>query len=478
MMDRAGFLEQRFLGRFKAEPTPCQARLFREVASFVTCDDADILVVNGYAGTGKTSAIAAVIAALKDVGTPSVLLAPTGRAAKVLSGFARRPAFTIHKHIYRQKSVGSDGFGQFTLSPNKAKGTLFVVDEVSLIGIDSLQGQGSAAFGTGNLLEDLVSFVRNGLDCRLILVGDAAQLPPVGLDASPALSKDFMDGFGGVRYSTLTSVVRQAAESGILRNATLLRELISGSTPDSTFPDLRLDLRDADDIERIGGGELIETLSDAYSRYGEDGTVILCRSNKRAIRYNLGVRATVQFKEERLVRDDKLMIVKNCYQFVEDVPGMDYIANGDIAKLVRIGRFEERYGLHFADATLLFPDYDDVEIKAKVCLDTLESEAASLTYEQQNALYQGVSADYADRGTKKKIWEAVREDHYFNALQLKYAEAITCHKSQGGQWDCVFIDCPFWQDEQSLDDLKWLYTALTRAVRKVYLVNFNNRFFV
>ena len=477
-MDRAGFLEQRFLGRFKAEPTPCQARLFREVAAFVTCDDADILVVNGYAGTGKTSAIAAVIAALKDVGTPSVLLAPTGRAAKVLSGFARRPAFTIHKHIYRQKSVGSDGFGQFTLSPNKAKGTLFVVDEVSLIGIDSLQGQGSAAFGTGNLLEDLVSFVRNGLDCRLILVGDAAQLPPVGLDASPALSKDFMDGFGGVRYSTLTSVVRQAAESGILRNATLLRKLISGSAPDQTFPDLQLDLRDVDDIERIGGGELIETLSDAYSRYGEDGTVILCRSNKRAIRYNLGVRATVQFKEERLVRDDKLMIVKNCYQFVEDVPGMDYIANGDIAKLVRIGRFEERYGLHFADATLLFPDYDDVEIKAKVCLDTLESEAASLTYEQQNALYQGVSADYADRGTKKKIWEAVREDHYFNALQLKYAEAITCHKSQGGQWDCVFIDCPFWQDEQTMDDLKWLYTALTRAVRKVYLVNFNNRFFV
>ena len=478
MMDRAGFLEQRFLGRFKAEPTPCQARLFREVAAFVTCDDADILVVNGYAGTGKTSAIAAVIAALKDVGTPSVLLAPTGRAAKVLSGFAHRPAFTIHKHIYRQKSVGSDGFGQFTLSPNKAKGTLFVVDEVSLIGIDSLQGQGSAAFGTGNLLEDLVSFVRNGLDCRLILVGDAAQLPPVGLDASPALSKSFMDGFGGVRYSTLTSVVRQAAESGILRNATLLRELISGGGPDQTFPDLKLDLRDAEDIERIGGGELIETLSDAYSRYGEDGTVILCRSNKRAIRYNLGVRATVQFKEERLVRDDKLMIVKNCYQFVEDVPGMDYIANGDIAKLVRIGRFEERYGLHFADATLLFPDYDDVEIKAKVCLDTLESEAASLTYEQQNALYQGVSADYADRGTKKKIWEAVREDHYFNALQLKYAEAITCHKSQGGQWDCVFIDCPFWQDEQTLDDLKWLYTALTRAVRKVYLVNFNNRFFV
>ncbi len=478
MMDRAGFLEQQFLKRFKAEPTPCQERFFKEAASFVTCDDADILVVNGYAGTGKTTALAAVVAALRDVGTPSVLLAPTGRAAKVLSGICHRPAFTIHKHIYRQKSVGSDGFGQFTLSPNKAKGTLFVVDEVSLIGIDAVSSQGTTAFGTGNLLEDLVSFVRNGLDCRLILVGDAAQLPPVGLDASPALSPAFMDGFGGVRYSELTSVVRQAAGSGILRNATHLRELIAGSPSDGTFSDWRLDLEGAEDLVRIGGGELIEALSDAYSRYGEDGTVILCRSNKRAIRYNLGVRSTVQFKEDRLVRDDKLMIVKNCYQFVEDVPGMDYIANGDIAKLVRIGNYEDRYGLHFADATLCFPDYDDVEVKAKVCLDTLESEAASLTYEQQNALYQGVSADYADRGTKKKIWEAVREDPYFNALQLKYAEAITCHKSQGGQWDCVFIDCPFWQDEQTLDDLKWLYTALTRAVSIVYLVNFKDRFFV
>ena len=477
-MDRAGFLEERFLKRFKAEPTACQARLFREAAEFVTCDDADILVVNGYAGTGKTTAVSAVIAALKDVGTPSVLLAPTGRAAKVFSGISHRPAFTIHKHIYRQKSVGSDGFGQFSLAPNKAKGTLFVVDEVSLIGIDAATPQGTTAFGSGNLLEDLVTFVRNGADCRLILVGDAAQLPPVGLDASPALSKSFMDGFGGVRYSELTSVVRQAAESGILRNATRLRGMIAGSGGDELFTDWKLDLAGADDIERIGGGELIEALSDAYGRYGEDGTVVLCRSNKRAIRYNLGIRGTVQFKEERLVRDDKLMIVRNCYQFVEDVPGMDYIANGDIAKLVRIGNFEDRYGLHFADATLSFPDYDDVEVKAKVCLDTLESEAASLSYEQQNALYQGVSADYADRGTKKKIWEAVREDPYFNALQLKYAEAITCHKSQGGQWDCVFIDCPFWQDEQTLDDLKWLYTALTRAVRKVYLVNFKDRFFV
>lgn len=477
-MDRAGFLYQKFVEKFKIEPTSCQDGLFRSVADFVTCDDADILVVNGYAGTGKTTAISAVIGALRDVGTPSVLLAPTGRAAKVLSGISHRPAFTIHKHIYRQKSVGSDGYGQFSLAPNKAKRTLFVVDEVSLIGIGAAEKQGSALFGTGNLLEDLVDFVRSGDECRLVLVGDAAQLPPVGLDASPALSGDFMDGFGGVRYVTLSTVVRQAQESGILVNATALRERISAAGADETFDDIRLTLDGFDDIVRVSGSELIETLTDAYSEYGEDETVVLCRSNRRAIRYNLGIRSTVQFKEERLVRDDKLMIVKNCYQFVEDVPGLDYIANGDIAKLVKIGHYEDRYGLHFADATLEFPDYDNVEIKAKVCLDTLESESASLTYEQQNALYNGVSADYADRGSKKKIWDAVREDKYFNALQLKYAEAITCHKSQGGQWRCVFIDCPFWMPEQTLDDLKWLYTALTRAVEKVYLVNFNDKFFV
>jgi exodeoxyribonuclease-5 len=332
-------------------------------------------------------------------------------------------------------------------------------------------------FGTGNLLEDLVRFVRSGADCRMILVGDAAQLPPVGLDASPALSRPYMEGFGGVRFATLTTVVRQAQESGILRNATMLRTRISESSGDELFDDLKLDVRGFTDVERISGGELIEKISDAYARYGEDETVILCRSNKRAIRYNLGIRSTVLFKEERLVRGDKLMIVKNCYQFLDGVDELDYIANGDIARLESIRHFEDRYGLHFADAVLSFPDYDDLEINAKVCLDTLESESASLTYEQQNALYNGVSADYADRGSKRKVWEAVREDKYFNALQLKHAEAITCHKSQGGQWRCVFIDCPFWQEEQTLDDLKWLYTALTRAVEKVYLVNFKDRFF-
>ncbi len=478
MMDRGEQLYNLFLSNLGHEPTSCQSRLLRGAGDFLTGDDADIMVVNGYAGTGKTTALSAVIKSLAGLKVPCVLLAPTGRAAKVLASYSGRRAYTVHKHIYRQKSVGNDGFGQFSLAPNKARSTLFVVDEVSLIGIDSAQQQSSTAFGTGNLLEDLVSFVRSGTDCRLILVGDGAQLPPIGLDCSPALSKEYMDGFGGVVYETLETVVRQAEESGVLHNATMLREIIAESDEDGFFEGIQLDISGFDDIERVSGGELIEKVSDAYATYGEDETIILCRSNKRAIRYNLGIRSTVQFKEERLVRGDKLMIVKNCYQFLEDIEELDYIANGDIARLEGIKHYVDRYGLHFADATLSFPDYNDVEITAKVCLDTLESESASLTYEQQNALYAGVSADYADRGSRKKIYEAVREDKFYNALQLKYANAITCHKSQGGQWKCVFIDCPFWQEEQTLDDLKWLYTALTRGVEKVYLVNFKDSMFI
>ena len=462
------------------EATPCQDALFRKIADFIASDDSDIFVVNGYAGTGKTTAISSVIATMKEYQTKCVLLAPTGRAAKVLSSYAGQPAYTIHKHIYRQKSVGGDGFGQFTLYPNKDKATLFVVDEVSLIGIDAGQQQSTAAFGTGNLLDDLISFVRSGAECKVILIGDSAQLPPVGLDASPALMKDYMNMHGGVEYAELSTVVRQQNESGILYNATLLRQLQSEMEYGlgvMDICDLGLEVDPFDDIERISGGELIEKISDAYATYGEDETIILCRSNKRAIKYNLGIRSTVQFKEERLVRDDKLMIVKNCYQFLEGVEGMDYIANGDIAKLQKISKFEERYGLHFAQARISFPDYDDQEITAKVILDTLESESASLTYEQSNALYQGVNEDYAHITTKKKRYEAVREDKYYNALQLKYANAITCHKSQGGQWKCVFIDNAFWQEELTLDDLKWLYTAMTRATEKVYLVNFKDELF-
>ena len=479
-MGHSDFLYERFVSRLGYEATPCQDGLFHKIAEFVSSDESDILVVNGYAGTGKTTAISSVISVLKEFKTKCVLLAPTGRAAKVLSSYSGQPAFTIHKHIYRQKSVGGDGFGQFSLYPNKDKATLFVVDEVSLIGIDAGQQQSTAAFGSGNLLDDLISFVRSGAECKVILIGDSAQLPPVGLDASPALMKDYMSMQGGVEYAELSTVVRQQNESGILYNATLLRQLQSEleyGPGIMDICDLGLEVGSFEDVERITGGELIEKISDAYARYGEDETVILCRSNKRAIKYNLGIRSTVQFKEERLVRDDKLMIVKNCYQFLENVKGIDYIANGDIAKLQNINRFEERYGLHFAEARISFPDYDDQEITAKVILDTLESESASLTYEQSNALYQGVNEDYAHITTKKKRYEAVREDKYYNALQLKYANAITCHKSQGGQWKCVFIDNAFWQDELTVDDLKWLYTAITRATEKVYLVNFKDELF-
>ena len=479
-MGRSDFLYSSFISRLGYKATECQDRLMRKIAEFVCSDDSDILVVNGYAGTGKTTAVSSVIATLKEYQTKCVLLAPTGRAAKVLSSYAGQPAFTIHKHIYRQKSVGGDGFGQFSLYPNKDKETLFVVDEVSLIGIDAGQQQSTAAFGSGNLLDDLISFVRSGVDCKVILIGDSAQLPPVGLDASPALMKDYMAMHGGVGYAELSTVVRQQNESGILYNATLVRQMQAELEDVGVMElcDLGLEVEPFDDIERISGGELIEKISDAYSRYGEDETVILCRSNKRAIKYNLGIRSTVQFKEEKLVRDDKLMIVKNCYQFLEDVEGLDYIANGDIVKLQKISKFEERYGLHFAQARLSFPDYDEQEITAKVILDTLESESASLTYEQSNALYQGVNEDYSHITTKKKRYEAVREDKYYNALQLKYANAITCHKSQGGQWKCVFIDNAFWQEELTVDDLKWLYTALTRATEKVYLVNFKDEMFI
>ena len=303
-MGRSDFLYSGFLSHLKHVPTSCQDALLRKVADFVSTDDDDILVVNGYAGTGKTTAVASVIATLKEFGTKCVLLAPTGRAAKVLSSYAGQPAFTIHKHIYRQKSVGGDGFGQFSLAPNKDKETLFVVDEVSLIGIDAGQASGGSAFGSGNLLDDLIAFVRAGVECKVILIGDSAQLPPVGLDASPALLHDYMAMMGGVVFAELSTVVRQQQESGILHNATLIRQLISEMDYGPgvmDICDLGLELDGFDDVERISGGDLIEKISDAYATYDEDETVILCRSNKRAIKYNLGIRSTVQYDRQELL---------------------------------------------------------------------------------------------------------------------------------------------------------------------------------
>ena len=470
-MGVAEFFADRLRQHLGYEPTPCQARLFDTLGQFaVQYETCDMLLVSGYAGTGKTSAIAAFVRTLKELHYRYVLLAPTGRAAKVLSGFTGEKAFTIHKHIYRQKGI-RDGVGEFQLNFNKAKDTFFIVDEASLISVET-NSSGSGLFGSGDLLDDLVQFVRAGVDDKLILIGDRGQLPPIGLDRSPALDEGYLSRYGRVMTAELTTVVRQAAESGILTNATIVRRLIEAGRVEVP----RLCLSGFDDVERIGGGELIEKIGDAVGRYGLDDIVVLCRSNKRANRYNAGIRGTVLYREERLSRGDKLMVVKNCYQFLEDVPELDFIANGDVAQLVRLSHHEERYGLHFADAVLAFPDYNDVEIKAKIVLDTLDSEQPSLSTEQQRALYQGVNEDYADVRNARKRYEKVREDPYYNALQIKYATAITGHKSQGGQWPCVFIDNPFWK-EPTLDDLKWLYTAITRGVEKVYFVNFKDEFF-
>lgn len=468
-----GYIKERLVENFKFSPTSCQNNLFDNLARFITGDAGEqwLMLINGYAGTGKTTAIAALIKTLKEFKQGYVLLAPTGRSAKVLANYAGAAARTIHKQIYRQKSL-KDGFGLFSLDINKSRNTIFIVDEASLITIGATESN-RAQFGSGDLLEDLVTYVRSNEGNRLILMGDPAQLPPIGMDRSPALDIDYLRMYGSVTECWLRSVVRQEQESGILYNATLLRGDIESEN--GCVPQLKSE--GFNDFARIGGGELIEKLSEAIDRYGEDEVVVLCRSNNRANRYNLGIRGSVLFREEQLTRGDKLMIVKNCYQFLEGIEGMDYIANGDIAKLQKISRFEERYGLHFAEARISFPDYDDQEIVAKVILDTLESESASLTYEQSNMLYQGVNEDYAHITTKKKRYEAVREDKYYNALQLKYANAITCHKSQGGQWKCVFIDNPFWQEDLTVDDLKWLYTAVTRATEKVYLVNFKDELF-
>ena len=344
---------------------------------------------------------------------------------------------------------------------------LFIVDEVSLIGSGSSQ-EGSL-FGSGDLLADLVAFVRAGTDCKLVLLGDDAQLPPVGLDASPALSPDYMAQFGGVLFVSLTEVVRQASESGILMNATHLRQLL----PYSDGGALGLSVAGFPDISRLSGGELLDTLSDAYARYGEDEVVVLCRSNKRAGRYNAGIRGQVLYREEQLTRGEKLMVVKNHYlDGRTELEGTDYIANGDIGTLVWIKHFEERYGLHFADACLAFPDYGNQEVEMKVLLDTLTADSPALSYEQSQALWAGVWADYDHITSKRKRYDAVRSDPFCSALQIKYAHAITTHKAQGGQWQCVFIDNPFWQEDLTADDVKWLYTALTRAVSRVYLVNF------
>ena len=434
-------------------------------------DFSRIFVLNGYAGTGKTTIIAAIVTALKGLGVRTVLLAPTGRAAKVLARYSGEKALTVHKRIYRERT-NADYESKFSLDLNREQGALFIVDEASMLSDES---GGGFRFGSGSLLEDLVAYVRSGRGCRLMLVGDSAQLPPVGADCSPALDPPTLARFGETVYATLDEVVRQEAQSGILFNATLVRCMLERGITEVPRFDLGFP-----DIEALSGGDFLERLQDAYARYGRDEVIVITRSNKRANRYNQGIRRNILGAEEEIESGDMLMVVKNNYYYAERTEGcpMHFVANGDIARLRRLRRFEEFYGFRFANAVLEFPDYDDAELECKILLDTIASEAPSLTREESDRLFYEVEKDYLDLKSKLKRFKEIRENPHFNAIQVKFSYAVTCHKAQGGQWRAVFIDRFLFGDEPLTRDLlRWLYTALTRATEQLYLVNFDERFY-
>lgn len=454
------------------ETTPGQKKIIEKLSEYLADDDfSKIFVLNGYAGTGKTTLIAALVGALKEIGMKPVLLAPTGRAAKVLARYAGEKALTIHKRIYRQRT-NADYESKFSLNLNAEREAVFIVDEASMLSDGSSDG---AVFGSGSLLEDLVQYVRSGRGCRLMLVGDSAQLPPVGSDRSPALDPATVERYGEVVYATLDDVVRQQAESGILFNATLVRCMLERGICE--IPRFEMGFPD---FEALEGGDFLEKLQDCYDRYGRDETIVITRSNKRANRYNEGIRRNVLGAEEEIESGDMLMVVKNNYYFpehTEECP-MNFLANGDIARLKRLRRFEEFYGFRFADAVLQFPDYDDAELGCKILLDTIASESPSLTREESSRLFYEVEKDYTDIKSKLKRFKEIRENPHFNAVQVKFSYAVTCHKAQGGQWRAVFVDrCLFGDEQMTRDRLRWLYTALTRATDHLYLVNFDKQFY-
>ena len=452
--------------------TLSQKKVVEKLSEYLSSSDySRIFVLNGYAGTGKTTLISALVAVLRETGVKSVLLAPTGRAAKVLTRYSGQQAFTIHKRIYRQRT-NADYESKYSLDMNKEQGAVFIVDEASMLSDSSGDGQ---IFGSGSLLEDLITYVRKGRDCRLILVGDNAQLPPVGADYSPALEPSALLHYGDVTYTSMDDVVRQSVESGILFNATMVRCMLENNLCE--IP--RFDLS-RPDIEAIDGGEFLEKLQDCYDTYGRDETIVVTRSNKRANRFNEGVRRYILSAEEAIESGDMLMVVKNNYHYTERIENcpMSFIANGDIARLKKIRRFEDFYGFHFADAVLSFADYDDTEIECKILLDTIASESPSLTREESRRLFDEVEKDYTDIKSRIKRYKEIRENPHFNAVQVKFAYAVTCHKAQGGQWRAVFVDrCLFGDEPMTRDMLRWLYTAVTRATDKLYLVNFDERFF-
>ena len=449
------------------EPTLEQEQAIALFSVFMTDrSEQAAMILRGSAGTGKTTLAAAIVKALAALKQKLILLAPTGRAAKVFSLYAAHPAYTIHRRIYRQKTAAD--LSSFNLNTNLNRDTLFIIDEASMI---SNQGYGESAFGSGCLLDDLMQFVYNGQNCRILFIGDRAQLPPVGESESPALSASVLRGYGMKVYECdLSQVLRQSEASGILWNATRIRSL-SGSLE---YP--RIKTSDFSDIQVVPGDELIETLASSYSRVGADETMVVTRSNKRANIYNLGIRNTVLDREEELCRGDQLIIVKNNYFWAEkitaDVNKMSFIANGDRAVVQRIRNVHALYGFRFAEVTMSFPDYDDCELTATVLLDTLSSEAPALTHEQQEQLYNAVMEDYADIPQKAERVKKLKEDRYYNALQVKFAYAVTCHKAQGGQWAHVYLDQGYMTDDMLTPDyIHWLYTAITRATEKLFLVN-------
>jgi exodeoxyribonuclease-5 len=454
-------------------PTDDQSDALKKIASYICDNNNDVIfLMTGYAGTGKTSVISSVVKTLDSLRMRSVLLAPTGRAAKVLASYSGRPSFTIHKKIYRQKS-SKDGFGSFALDRNLHKDTFFIVDEASMV---SNSSGDSSLFGSGRLLDDLIEYVYSGIECKLIIVGDTAQLPPVGSNISPALDPASLGAYGfGLISCEMKQVVRQSETSGVLMNATRVRLQVAEN--DLVHPSL--DCINYKDTIRITGEELIDEISTAYGMCGMEGTIIVVNSNKQANRYNQGIRNRIFFREEEISAGDMVMVVKNNYFIIdEDEDGAGFIANGDIAEVKKIRKYEERYGFRFADMILKFPDYN-LEIEAKVMMDVLHLDTPALPSEKNKELYQNILADYLNIKTRRKQFEAVKNNPYFNALQIKFAYAVTCHKAQGGQWERVFIDQGmFNRNEITIDYLRWFYTALTRSTDKVYLVNFAEDFFV
>lgn len=433
--------------------------------------DNAVMIMRGSAGTGKTSVARAIVAAMVTLRQKVVLMAPTGRAAKVFSmgldelrDAKGRPlqAGTIHRRIYRQQHLDADG-GTFNLNDNLHSDTLFIIDEASMITTTS----GGSNFGSGNVLADLIRYVRSGRNCRMMLIGDTAQLPPVGMEEAPALMTPYVAGYGLEVYDyDLCEVLRQSQASGILVNATMVRQMITHDEM-TQLPKIRFTA--FADIHLLPGNELIEQLSSSYSMVGHDETIVITRSNKRANLYNQGIRNQILGCEAELTGGDQLMIVKNHY--ADDQP-LSFIANGDRCVVQRVRNFRDFYGFHFADATLHFPDYDNITIEQTVILDALHSEAPALTAEQTEQLYNSIMEDYMDIARLADRRTKVRDDSYFNALQIKYAYAITCHKAQGGQWQHVYVDQGYMTDEMLTPSyIHWLYTAFTRATDHLYLVN-------